>query len=430
MNDVGLRRPGRRNRVTFLGFLVLVLRRGRFVGVSTVVAAVLATAFALSTALMPPGSRHNPLPDRYSPQAEVMIMPSQNAALSSTLGNVSSASSSALNALSGSASGSSGTGLSALLQSTSAGGATVEETSTFAEAVLKGDALADMVTSHFDFAKRYGIRRDVKTRSRSLFRKSISSKYDPKSGILTITYTNTDRVFATDVLTYTLDALQKRLSDLSAGKAVDTRDYLQGRVAQAKTSLDEARAQLISFEKVHGIVNLQQQAQVQAAQIASLESRIQSDQTQLKALAQYPALKDQARVTQLNIDIAVSKNLLNDLRAGTSSFNINAIPENQIPTISVEYANLSLEVSIRSSIYSSLRKDYESARLQANGASAWFQVIQDPQVPEVKSGPHRVALTILIVAVVFVIAVIISLVSGRIEEQQAARSARRTRSAP
>ena len=389
MDQTEVRTAQEEDTISLLDLLSVIAKRRRFIFFSSLIAAILIVLFSIFTLKMPATSRFNPLPNQYTPEVKVRLLESQGSSLSSAL------QSSTLGALAG------------LAGISSSGGATNAD---LAQALLKGNTLADDVAKHFDFVKRYHITKDPRVSTRKIFEKALKTKYDSTTGILTITYTDIHRQFATQVLSYTLDALQQRFNTLSTERVEAQKQYLQVRLAQLQKDLKSAQDALVNYQVKHGIIDITSQAQAQVDQIAKLSSDIQSKEIQLQTMKKYGRSNNDPAVVQLKNDIQVEQNLINELKSGSNTFSINNIPQDQLPQVSANYLNLKDNLTLQETIYMTLRQQYETAKLEADSTAKTFQVIERAEVPELKSGPSRGKISIIVTITVFFLAVFISFV--------------------
>ncbi len=389
MDQTEVRTSPEEDTISLLDLMSVIAKRRRFIFFSTVIAAALIVLFSIYTLKVPSTSPYNPMPNQFTPEVKVRLLESQSSSISSALQN------SALGTLASLAGASSSTG---------------PTNADLAQALLKGNTLADDVAQHFDFVGRYHITKDPLTKSRKIFEKALGIQYDQTTGILTITYTDIHKDFATKVLSYTLDALQKRFNTLSTEKVEAQKEYLQARLSQLQGDLKQAQDNLINYQVKHGIIDLNTQAQAQVTKIASLNSQIQNNEIQLQTLKKYGRSENDPAVVQLKNAIQIEQNLINELKSGSSNFSINNIPQDQLPQISATYLNLKNDLTLQETIYMTLRQQYETAKLEADANAKTFQVIEHAEIPEVKSGPSRGKISMIVTITVFFLAVFISFI--------------------
>ena len=86
------------------------------------------------------------------------------------------------------------------------------------------------------------------------------------------------------------------------------------------------------------------------------------------------------------------------------------IPQSQLPELSARFLNLTRDLQIVQAIYSGLRSQYESLKIEERDTSSRFQIIEHAEVPEIKSGPSRSRITIIVTMTVFFLSIFLSFV--------------------
>jgi uncharacterized protein involved in exopolysaccharide biosynthesis len=157
--------------------------------------------FAVISLILPP--EKSPLPNEYSPTALMLI----NNASSSGGGMASMLSASGLGGLAG-------------LAGVSAG-------STFSDLAIslaRTNTMLDTVVDEFDLLVRYKIEKlnkkakSPRADSRQALKKKLTASYDQKSGVFSISFTDTDPQFAQRVVNFCVRYLEARFNDLGIDK--------------------------------------------------------------------------------------------------------------------------------------------------------------------------------------------------------------------
>jgi uncharacterized protein involved in exopolysaccharide biosynthesis len=144
----------------------------------------------------------SPLPNEYTPQALLLINNSSSSGggLSSLLNNSSGLSSLA--------------SLAGINVSGSAG------TTDLAIYLVSANSLLDAVVDKFDLITRYKIKieKSPRAESRKALKKLLLAEIDEKSGVLVVSFTDTDPEFARDVVNFCVLYLEERFSDMGLDK--------------------------------------------------------------------------------------------------------------------------------------------------------------------------------------------------------------------
>ena len=68
------------------------------------------------------------------------------------------------------------------------------------------------------------------------------------------------------------------------------------------------------------------------------------------------------------------------------------------------------EITAQGTIYKLLREQYEAAKVEAKDSTTSFQILEYPEIPEIKSKPSRILIVIILTIVGFFIAIFISFI--------------------
>ncbi len=367
---------GHSMRISGIEVVAALVRRRRLIGISTLAACAAAVAFSGICLLLPPTI--NPRPNRYTARAAVQLVSTS----------------------------SDRTALQSFVSSLAGSGAADAR---FALALLSENTLVDEVTSRFDFAARYRLRRRSKTAARRLFRTAMSAHYVSSTGIIELDYTDTDPQFAAEVLSYSLTALSERFDGLSAGRADSEAARLDVELHGARRALEESQTALVRFQRDHHLLDPAMQFGAELDQLDALQSELIDYRLQTASMELSGRSSSDADLTNARREEAAAQTVLESLRIGPASGGF--MPVTQIPEHQVEYAALKANLAMSRSLYSSLRRQYELTRLQAVRGTAFLQVIDAPEVPETPSGPNRTRFVVLITLGVFLLTSLIALFS-------------------
>lgn len=185
------------DEISLIDLLAVILRYKWMILGICAEAAIAVLAFSVVSLLLPP--EKSPLPNRYTPQAVMLIQESQ------------------------SGSGGLGSALSSSGPSSLAGLAGVnvqQETTNSALAVylLQSNLLLDAVTDEFGLIERYEIEESPRASSRDLLKKKLTGMTDENSGVFTVSFTDTDPEFACRVVNYTVNWLENKFTELGIDK--------------------------------------------------------------------------------------------------------------------------------------------------------------------------------------------------------------------
>ncbi|MDR1955260.1 MAG: lipopolysaccharide biosynthesis protein [Treponema sp.] len=181
------------DEISLIDLFAVLWHRRMMILVITLIAIVGMVGFSVISLVLP--TENSPLPNTYSPTALMII---NNAS-------------------------SSGGAMAAALSATGLGGlaglAGVSTGPTFSELAIYlvgTNTLLDAVVDRFDLITRYKIKieKSPRTESRKVLKKQLTAAFDEKSGVFTISFTDTDPVFAQEVVNFCVLFLEKRFNEL------------------------------------------------------------------------------------------------------------------------------------------------------------------------------------------------------------------------
>jgi uncharacterized protein involved in exopolysaccharide biosynthesis len=174
-------------------FVVLWHWKFMIIGI-TLLAAIGAVVFSVISLKLPPET--SPLPNLYTPRALMLIdNKSSGGSLSSMMGGMG--------------------GLASLA------GVSLPISSSFSSLAvfLTGtNSFLDSIVDEFDLIARYKIETSPRASSRNMIKGSLGASYNEKSGVLTISFTDKNPVFARDVVNYSIAYLEGRFDELGLDK--------------------------------------------------------------------------------------------------------------------------------------------------------------------------------------------------------------------
>lgn len=208
------------DEISLIDLFAVLLKRKKMIITVTVLAMVGAVIFSIISLKLPP--EKSPLPNQYTPYALMLINNSD-----SSSGSLSSMfSSSGLSSLAGLA------GVSTNTSSYSSLAVYLAGTNTF----------LDSIVDKFDLIARYEIKKSPRAESRKALKKHLTAEYDEDSGVFSISFSDTDPVFAQSVVNYGADYMENLFTQLGVDKNLVQKKNLE-------ENIDTSYNQIISLEK-------------------------------------------------------------------------------------------------------------------------------------------------------------------------------------
>lgn len=259
-------------------------------------------------------------------------------------------------------------------------------------AVLKTDALSDMIINKFNLQKIY--KKDNLDLSRSALSGQVKFIPDAKSGFVEIDVDNKDPKLAADIANYYAVALGQMISNISYGRSSIKAQFYNSQLNIAKNNLDKAENLIKSFAESNGFTAASQ-VEIAAGLATQLQAKLVVAQSELQNMSMY-ATSDNPDYVKLQSQIDSYKTQLDNVNANSQSDSIG-VPSRLAPTLAKNYASLKRELILRQEIYVLIQKQYEANKLDALSemAPVGIQVVDPAQVPIYKSAPKRLKIVVV-----------------------------------
>ncbi len=273
--------------------------------------------------------------------------------------------------------------------------------------MFNGPTIQNEVIKKFDLLKTYHDR--YWEDARKDLEEHVGIKEDRKSGILTIAVSDRDPARAQQMTQAYVDALNSLLARVSTSSARRERIFLEGRLKTVKQDMDTAAQQFSEFASKNGTLNVPEQTKAMVESEASLEGQLVAAESELAGLKEI--YKDSnIRVKTLSARIAALKSEIENIsgnKADLSSDQSNIAGDfpsiRKLPLVGVRWANLYRENKIQETVYELLTQEYELAKIQEAKEIPTVNVVDPPLMPERRSFPPRILITLAGLTFAFVL---------------------------
>lgn len=373
----------RDDTVSLLDFLNVLARRKLLIGVGTALGAALTLGF-LVLSLVLPVSR-NPLPDRFTSEALVLIENQSGSATDQLLNE---------------------SNLGSLLNLGSVGGSSFGQ---LALELLASPSLLDEVAAEHDFVDRFGIEEFPVSSARNILLAKSEVEFDSSTGILSIAYEDTDPVFAQQVAESMMLSLERRFRAIGLTRDTTEVSNLTTKLSEVETRIAEVEAELTQFQRENNVISVENMAQ----QRAGLEGQLRSDlilkDVEIEAYRELVPANDPTLQRLLRERTGLAE-IIADLETGTPELDSLMTSQRRIPELAIQYARLERDLMVQTEIYTALSGQLELARLSVAGEQDIFQILERPEVPERKSAPSRSLIAIIVTVTIFFVLVFLAFV--------------------
>ncbi|HKV29160.1 MAG TPA: GNVR domain-containing protein [Candidatus Acidoferrales bacterium] len=265
--------------------------------------------------------------------------------------------------------------------------------------VLRSRTVENRLVKRFDLQKVFGVHLEEAACQKLEEHTAIAE--DRKSGIITLSVTDKDPKRAEAIAAAYVDELDTSMTQLTTSSAHRERIFLEERLNAVKQELESAEKEFSSFASKNGTIDITEQGKAMVEAGATLEGQLIAAQSELEGLKQIYTPNNvriratQARVTELHHQLEKLSGTAG-LPSGGSASNATTLytPLRQLPILGVPYADLFRELKVDETVYETLTKEYEIAKVQEAKEIPTVKVLDPAQVPERKSFPPRLLIVI------------------------------------
>ena len=363
--------PASNRSPSFLDYLAVTVRYWRMIAVTTVIAAAAAVGYSLT------------LPNIYT--ATAMILPSEDdkvsvGAMMSQLGG----------------------GLASLAGGAGLGGGTKAD---LYVSMLKSETVKDPLVDRFKLKEAFKV--DYRSDVYELLDAKASIYAGKTDGIISIAVSDKNPKLAADMANAYVEELGRFVVKLNMTGAGKGRQFLESKLATAKTDLARASEELQTFQAQNKILNVTEQAKASIEGIAKLKSQLAVQEVQLVEL--------QRRFTDTSQEVKRGMGAIDTLKVQIARLEggggNSSIPSvGSMTRVGQDYLRLMREFKVQEAMVEVLTKQYEMARISESKDTPPFQLLQKAKVPERKSKPRRSAIVINVTVLACLFSVLIAFI--------------------
>jgi uncharacterized protein involved in exopolysaccharide biosynthesis len=220
---------------------------------------------------------------------------------------------------------------------------------------------------------------------------------DRKSGIISVTVVDKSPERAAAMARAYVEELDRLTAELTTSAAHRERVFLEGRLQSIKQELDVDARELSDFSTKNNTLDVNEQGKAMVMAAANLEGELIATEAELGSAKQiysdnnYRVRSLQARASELRRQLG---NVVGTTHSGASAAESTSdsgmmVPINKLPKLAVTYYDLFRRVKIQEAVFETLTKQYELAKVEEAKEIPVVRVLDLANVPERKSGPHR-----------------------------------------
>jgi tyrosine-protein kinase Etk/Wzc len=257
--------------------------------------------------------------------------------------------------------------------------------------ILKSSSVQDALVARFHLNDVYHEKKLSVTRKRLASASNFEA--DPKSSIITISVTDKRPDRARDIVNGYLDTLRETNSRMALVESSQRRLFYSEQLAREKDALANAEVDLKRTQEKSGLIAPVGQTAERIQNEGQLRAQLTAREVQLASLRD-TASDDNIQVIQMRSEIAALQQHIAQLQSGNGGG--DTVPSSaKIPEIQLDYIRKARDVKYHETLFEILARQYEAARLDESHEAPEVQVLDQASYPDVKSGPHRMLLTLV-----------------------------------
>jgi uncharacterized protein involved in exopolysaccharide biosynthesis len=260
--------------------------------------------------------------------------------------------------------------------------------------LLQSRSVADDIIDRFHLQQVYGKRYRIDTVK--YLAKHTSITEDKKSGVITLTVTDTDAERCRAIAQTYLEELNSLVTRSNTSSARQERQFIEKRLVSVRADLQDAQMALSAFSSTNTTLDIKEQTHAMVDAASKLQAQKIVGESELASLSQIYG-DDNVRVRAARARIAELQHAIQKMSGDSDASAVGDAQDEypslrQLPRLAVPYANLYRRVRIEETVYELLSQQYEMARISEAKDTPIVSVIDSPLLAEKKSFPPRLLL--------------------------------------
>ena len=252
--------------------------------------------------------------------------------------------------------------------------------------LLNSKTIVDQVAEDFGLAERYNIIRDVRGEVRKRFLAKATFDSNQSERLLRISYRSADPVFAEAVVRRLVEILGERFAKLGIDRSKERRDLIEARHGEVEGQIEEYAERIREFQQRHGVLNVDDLAREYVRRKADLNTQLLLQEVEIQTYAGVAPDSDPA-LQVLRAERDNLRQLIEEMESGYEAYDGQIPAQDELPELAQEFARLRLEQAVQIELFKLLSREYELAKLEAEGQEPIFQVLEWPEVPDLRDSP-------------------------------------------
>ncbi len=249
--------------------------------------------------------------------------------------------------------------------------------------LMRTQIVEDAVIHRFDLQQQFHTK--FLSDARKKLNLIIQIQPDTKAGVIELSAHNGNPDRAAELANGYVEEYRKLSSTLAVTEAAQRRLFFEGQLETEKNKLAQAEEDLKRTEQTTGMVEMDGQARALIQSVGSLRAQIAAKEVQISSMRTYAA--------DGNVDLMEAQQELASLRAqlaklgGENSGSDMLFSKARLPEAGLEYVRKYREVKYHETLFETLARQNELAKLDEAKEGGIIQVIEPAIPPDRRSSP-------------------------------------------
>ncbi len=283
-----------------------------------------------------------------------------------------------------------------------------------ARKIMFTDSFLDIIAEQFDFYNRYHLSTSEhpKTDARTRLRKNLKVAADAKSQTMSIGYKSTDKVLATDIANFVTQVLDQQFQRITIDSSRTRLLLISSKLQEVNSEMQRLQGEINAFHEQYNTFDFAASAKEQVGKIASMRAELLQKSLEIDAYTRVSGIEDPA-LRKLKVERDTIKATVAKLEKGYRENGIVIPAEKELPDLLVRYMRMKGDLDVQKKIFETLIQQQELAKLESDSVPPSFQIYESASIPEVKSGPSRPKLCVIVAAASLILSIAVAFLVDR-----------------
>ena len=299
-------------------------------------------------------------------------------------------------------------------------GTTNSQNAISAVIAMNSRQFSENVIRHFNLIDYYKITtkdslKAMDSALKMLHTKTMKIGSDPETGLVTVSADTKDKKLSRDIVNYYLQQLDiyNREEKITRGKM--NREFLEARVNETRAEIDSLLLALKDFQQRHNAVDIEAQTSSLIKSYSDIIATKMSTDIELE-LARKNYAENSPIVLELKDRSEALAKQIKQLEAGKEPLKPRYLIDiGSLPDLATQYAQLKMNLEIKTKVYEFLYPQYEAAKLEELKDIPTLDILDTPREAGLRVRPKRAVMCIIAFALAVVASIIIVLIKNALE---------------